>query len=139
MDEMKYPQLKTELTSDPMAVGYAIMSDAEAADALNEEGRTGQTKNVTLIPTWRLLTTIDDVEFATLTSLQVSMFQSVVACVQVDLSNDRIRAILQRIFTATTITKAGLRDLAVEPAARWEILGLGGSVAPWDVARARAL
>ncbi|OHD27817.1 MAG: hypothetical protein A2Y38_25080 [Spirochaetes bacterium GWB1_59_5] len=139
MDETKYRQLETELTIDPKAVGYAGMTDEQAADALNEEGRTGEKKDVTLMATWRLLTAVDDAEYAALTPIQSSMFHAVLACVQVDLSNPRIRAILQRIFVATLVTKANMVALAREPAARWEILDLGGEVAYWDVNRARQL
>jgi hypothetical protein len=139
MEETKYPQLKTELFTDPLGFGYVGMSDQQAADALNNEGLLNQTKDRTGIPTWRLLTAVDDAEFAALTATQLSMFQSVCACVQVDISNPRIRAMLQRIFVASPLTKANMVALAKEPAARWETLDFGGPVAYWDVNRARQL
>lgn len=37
---MDYALLKGELTNDPLAVGYATMTDAEAANALNTPSRT---------------------------------------------------------------------------------------------------
>lgn len=138
MNETKYAQLKTELTTDPKALGYAGMNDEAAADALNLL-RDEEPKDRTIIPTWRLLTALDDAEFAALTAIRVSMFQSVCACGQVDLSDGRIRAILQRIFTASALTKANLIALANEPGARWETLNLGGPVAEWDVSRVRSL
>ena len=139
MDETKYPQLKTELTIDPLVFGYAGMTDVQMADALNAVGTLNQKKDRTDIPTWRLLTAVDDVEFALLTATQLSMFQAICSCVQVDISNGRVRAMLQRIFMVSPLTKANLVLLAREPAARWETLNLGGPVVYWDVERARAL
>lgn len=139
MNEERYPQLKTELTTDPLGLGYVGKTDQEAADLLNTEGLLNQKKDRTEIPTWRLLTAVDDAEFALLTQTQLSMFQSVCACVIVDISNPRIRAMLQRIFVAAPLTKANMVTLAKEPAARWETLAFGGPMSYWDVSRARAL
>jgi hypothetical protein len=139
MDESKYAELRIELDTDPLGLGYAGTTDEQAAALLNTEGLADQQKDREEIPTWRLLTAVNDGEFALLTPTQLSMFQSVCACVQVDISNVRIRAMLQRIFVASNQTKANLIALAREPAARWETLDLGGIVAYWDVSRSRQL
>jgi hypothetical protein len=139
MDESKYMELKTELTTDPLGLGYAGKADEQTALLLNTEGLLGQKKDLEVTPTWRLLTAVDDVEFAALTTIQLSMFQSMCSCVQVNMSNSRVRAMLQRIFIGSPNTKANMVTLAKEPAARWETLDFGGPVSYWDIPRARAL
>lgn len=130
--------LRTELTTDPLSLGYAGLSDQAAADKLNATN-TGRTRNRTAVPTTEVFKQVEDGAWPSTAILQ-NKWAGVLSQPTVDASDPLVRGILGAIFpvgAATTATRNRLLALGTETVSRATELGLG-AVTPGDVADARA-
>jgi hypothetical protein len=133
-----YPKLRTELTTDPVTLGYAPLTDQAAADKLNATN-TGRTRNRTAVGTDEVLNQIDDAAWPTTAILQ-NKLQILLERQTVDASNTRVRGIFAAIFPnsgGTAATLGRLNALGTETVSRATELGLE-FVQAVDVQRARA-
>lgn len=133
---MDYPALRTELTTDPVALGYAPLTDQAAADRLNAT-TTGRTLPRANVPTTEVLGAIVNTEWPAAGSLSADKLARILAMPYVDASNTRIRALIGDIFAAGTGSRTNLLALGTVTVSRATELGLG-AVAALDVNRARA-
>jgi len=146
----KWEAIKQELTADPIGVGYASMTDQQAADALGARNRARK----------RPLPTHDIKKYMVLNDLWLQIKQSTTAEAQVALDalatfeffdvtdaatgalvEARLVAILDGLIAKgliTTQNKADILALTNEPISRAEELGVS-PVSQVDVAKARRL
>lgn len=127
--------LRAELLTDPVALGYAGLSDQAAADKLNAT-TTGRTLARRSVGKNELLTAIVDSEWPTTALLQNKLL-CIFSCDTVDASNANVRAIFAAIFGPGTATRTNLLALGTQVASRATELGFG-VVTLTDVKLARA-
>jgi len=135
---MNYSGLRAELTTDPLAIGYAPLSDQAAADKLNA-ANTGRTRQRTAVPVQEVFSAVDNAAWPSTAALQ-DKWRGILSMPAVDASNANTRGILGSIFPnsgGTAATNTRLLALATETISRATELGLE-AVAAVDVARARA-
>lgn len=135
---MNYPVLRAELLTDPVALGYAALSDQAAADKLNATN-TGRTRPQTDVPVQEVFNAIDNAAWPSTAILQDKL-RGVLSMPVVDASNTNTRGILGAIFPASGVTLATngrLLALGTETVSRAVELALE-TVLLVDVARARA-
>lgn len=136
---MDYPVLAAELTNDPVSLGYAGLTHAQAAAKLNATN-TGRTRNRTAVTSREVFNCIDSGAWPAAGSQAAHMLQVVLAMDYIDASNTNTRGILGTVFPnsgATAATRTRLLALATEPISRATELNLE-TVTEGDVARARA-
>lgn len=140
---MDYQKLRTELTTDPVALGYSGLTDTPAAAKLNALD-TGRTLNRTSVPTSEVRNAIEDGAWPdpgnASTRVSESKLRALLQMASIDASNANIRAAFGTIFPnsgATAATRTALLALATRTVSRAEELGLE-AVTPVDVTRARA-
>lgn len=127
--------LKTELTTDPLAKGYASMTDEQAAESLAAVNRQA---NRETLDGGMLVASIVRSEFAAQSAADKQYVQLIAAAGQVPLTAT-VKAELGAVFPAGSATRANLTALMKRPGSRAEELELGGIPTTSDVARARAL
>lgn len=133
--------LKAELTNDPLTVGYAGMTHAEAAGSLNAvpaTAETGRQQDRREIPTSELFNAVDRAEYAALAPDDKSLLRGLLAMGTVNIQRGNTRATLAGMFGTSPKTRVALVALQREPASRGVFLDLG-KVHPWGVARAKAI
>lgn len=143
--------LKTEITTDPLALGYADKSDADVAALLNDRTR-GRTRVVspTMVNARTIMarlgaaagaTILDKLDAAKAGSPPIKwVFQFITQGEGIDVGHAETRAMLDQLVAATVLTSAerdGVKSLAVFPCSRAEEL-FGAAVDHIDVANARA-
>lgn len=137
--------LKTEITTDPLALGYAGKSDAEIADLLNLLRATITIRRANIAPN-EVLEAIDSRDFETApNAIHVAWFESITQLRTIRLENDdgsatralgNLRRLLQAADTQGSRTR--LAALATRIGSRAEqLLGGGVVVTHIDVADAR--
>jgi hypothetical protein len=128
--------LITELTIDPLARGYAAMTDAQAADSLNTVNRTAARTD---IDGNDLLQCTNAAELLALTAAARDLFVGLIQMPKISIANANNRALLGAMFAAGTTTRTNLVALAISttPVSRAAELGLG-VVTAGQVGRARA-
>jgi hypothetical protein len=107
--------LASELTSDPLARGYAGMTDEQAAADLNTVYRTW---NRLTVPSAELVEAIVYSEYITLTAEQRQFIDLLIIGEVVNINSGNPRTGLLAIFTAGTDTRSNLADLATETISR---------------------
>lgn len=135
---MDYAALRAELTTDPLALGYAALTDTQAAATLSALD-TGRTQPRTAVPVQEIFNQVEDAAWPSTAILQ-DKWRGVLSMPVVDASNTNTRAILGTIFPnsgATAATRTRLLALSTTPVSRATELGLG-TVTAGDVALARA-
>lgn len=143
----QYPALKTEVTTDPKALGLVAMTDDAAAAKLNQVGASAEVlSDRKVLESWEVMNAIDPTEWSTVnashTPAQKEWFDDLISSGKVDASNARIRAGLGAMFPAgaAPVTRAALLALIDRSCSRAEkVFGAGAFVQYFDVARARAL
>ena len=120
---MNFDLLQTELTTDPLARGYAGMSDAAAATSLNAANRNVITPSLasSLV---RQIIAAQATEYAALTEANRAMLTFLTQAGTVDLTNVSVRTVLLAIFAAGSATRAALTAAAVTVKSRAAELGL---------------
>lgn len=120
-------QLKSELATDPQALGYAAAfaaGDHGTPASLINLVRAGAAYQVDreLIPAHMLFASVDATEFAALTTLQLTQLSAILASGQIDLSKANIRTMLSAIFPSGGPTRTALIALAKRQGSRAEVL-----------------
>lgn len=133
---MDYPRLRTELTTDPVALGYAGLPDAQAAAKLNALD-TGRAQARTAVPMQEVFNSIVNADWPTAGSAAESKLLALLGMPVVDASNANTKALIAAIFAAGTQTRTNLQALGTQTVSRAVELGLGTVLAS-DVQRARA-
>lgn len=136
---MQYELLRTEITSDPVALGYAGKTDQQVADLLNSL-TTSRTLPRTRVDTTDILSAIQDVAWPAVASTAESKLRAILGMPSVDATSTNIRAMLGTIFPNsgnTATTRANLLALSTRTVSRQEELGLG-PVEAIDVTRAKS-
>ena len=113
--------LKTELDSDPLARGYASMTDAQAADSLNAVNRTVDTETV---QGWELWGATVLTEYSALTAAQRDFWNALVGQNAISVKSAAVRANVIALWGAGTTTRANLVALQTKTVSRAEELGL---------------
>lgn len=132
---MDYTALRSELTTDPVSLGYSGLSDQLAADKLNATN-TGRTLPRHNVPTTEVLGAIVSSEWPAVASVAESKLQTILGMPFVDASNSNITSLFASVFAAGT-TRTNLQALAIETVSRATELGLG-PVLPVEVKLARS-
>jgi len=142
---INYPQLKTEITTDPQALGYAGKSDSECADILNLIRATIIIRRDNIMP-FEVLEAVDNRDFDTLiTAAQIGLLQALAGQRALRIINDdgtdtRTLGNLRRMFQnpGPQGTRARLVDMANRDGSRAEqLFGTNTFITPSDVAQAR--
>lgn len=138
---MNYTALKTELTTDPLALGLVALSNEAAAQKLNEvppSASVGRQVERDIVQTWEVFEATVPAEWAALSAAEKQRYQALLAMGSINAKKSNTRASFAAMFGAATTTRANLLALQNTPASRAQVL-FGESVQSWDVARARAL
>lgn len=144
INDSHYAALKTELTTDPLGLGYVGKTDEECADLLNiaAPDNTNPEKRVSRdsVDSWEIVGATVYGEYVSLTATQRDLYGAVVSCGRVNPQNGNIRTIFGQLFGAGTTTRAQLNDLQYRGSSRAEkLFGSGAVVKYWHVNNARAL
>lgn len=137
---MDYQALKTEITTDPVAIGYGAVQASSAwdnatADKLNATLRQGEKATLTA---GELFEAIDATEYTTLTAANKALVNLVLGLagdIKVGVGSNA-RAILTTVFGAGTTTRSRLAATVGKQVSRASELGFG-VVTPSDIAEAR--
>jgi hypothetical protein len=132
---MDLAKLKTELDTDPLARGYAALSDEAAAETFKINDRQ---PNRTDLDGGLLVASIVRSEFAALSAGDKQYVQLVCAASNLPLTAT-LKTELGAVFGPATTTRANLLALMKRPGNRAEELDLGGIPTASDVANARRL
>ena len=132
---MNLVALKSELTTDPLARGYAGMNDEAAANSLNTKDRPVLRK---VIPTYEIFEAIIPSEFDALTAPIKARVQMLLGLGQISVNGANAKLTLLGAFNGGSNTRAALIALATQLGGRGDELWLG-LVTPLDVADARRL
>lgn len=127
--------LHTEITTDPLAIGYAGKTDQQIAaliNALTGPGAASIFRND--IAYQEIINAINSADFAGLSALQIAKLQLFQGQL-LDATKSNIRTIFLGIFTGLTNTINSLTALASRTGSRAEVLWGIGTVIQWsDVA-----
>jgi len=127
--------LHSELTNDPLARGYAGMTDAQAAASLNTANRA---TTRTIIPAWEIIGATVPSEWTALSAAEKQRYQTITGAGEVDASNQNVRNAFLAMFAGGTATRTALAALQNGPnVSRATELGLP-FVGAHHVAAARA-
>ncbi len=132
---MDYIRLKSEITLDFAALGYAGKTDKQTADLLNSL-TTGRSIQRLVIPAHEILEATVPSEWAALTAAEKQRYQTITGAGEVNLSGANTRLTMGAMFGAGTTTRANLIALQTKVVSRQEELGLG-LIEPGHVAKAR--
>ncbi len=132
---MNYITLSNEINSDPLARGYAGMSDQEVADDLNT---TYRTKNKTTVLGSEVLNATDDAEFTALSDVNKDRWLALCAVEQINVTSGVAKSLEASIFGPGTTTRTNLLTLRTESISRATELELE-TVLSGDVQYARTL
>lgn len=131
---MNYTVLIDELTNDPLARGYAGMTDQEVVDSLLTKNRPTQR---TVIPSYEIFDAIVPDEWAALSSQEKQRIQTILSMGNVNIKGTNTRDSFLRAFLPGTTTRTNLAALQVGPnISRAEELGIS-DVGDGHVASAR--
>ena len=132
--------LKTELTTDPNAYGYAphvASGSTGALAALLNEPRTTINVPRGLVGTWEIIAATDGAEYGALNATAKDIYKTLVSAGTVDVADAQIQAILKTLFPSPSTTRTNLIARLTRPGSRAEQL-FGGGVTHADCARALA-
>src|SRR4051812_10535777 len=114
---MNYPVLQTELQGDPVALGYAPLTDAQAAAKLNDL-TTGRTLARTAIPVAEIYNNILNADWPAPASAAESKLRALLGMQTVDASNANTKTIIGAIFGVGTPTRTNLLALGTQTVSR---------------------
>lgn len=137
---MDLSELKTELTTDPEAIGYDGAGDDAGDAALLNEIQASIQLNRSAIPMNEIYGAVDWIaDWNGLSDAFKAAFQQITSTDVLDVTSPRIRSAFSTIFAATdTLTR--LQGLLTQDGSRAEELwGEGARVTPSDVADARRI
>lgn len=135
---LNYQQLKTELQTDPLALGYAPLlaagNQAGIADLLNGV-RAGIGIDRLTVPAWEVFDAIVPAEWAALSAQEKQRIQLILSMGTVSVKGANTRSAFLAVFAAGTATRANLAALKTRPGSRAEQL-FSQSISPADIAQA---
>lgn len=129
---MNYDALKTELTEDPLALGYSGMTDQEVADSLNAVNRQ---RNRTSMTGSEVINAVDPTQWAGLADAQRQTVWNVVHLGTVDPFGVEA-TLLTDVFGAESATITALAAMRKQSISRATELGYP-VLRPYDIQRAR--
>lgn len=119
-----YDILVPELQNDPLARGYAGMTDSQRLASLLTADRPTER---TIVPAYEVLEAIVPTEWAALNAAEKQRVQTIISAGQVNLQGTNTRASLAAAFGAGTTTRANLLALQAGPSrTRAAELGMSG-------------
>lgn len=128
-----YAALKTEIQTDPAALGYqssvTAKNDQGIADLINTV-RNGATFQVNREPVTvaQFIAKIDPAEFSALTQLQVSRLQALFSGGTLDINEPNTQSNMTKIFPAAGATVANVTPFLKRQGSRAEVLFGNGTV-----------
>ena len=128
---MDLAALKTEITSDPAAIGYAGKSHEDIAVLINRQQRTIDAES---LPSGVLVSCIDRAEFAVLSAADKQYLNLFVTAGDVPMSTN-VRQALRALFPVSSETRTKINHATRRAGIRAEELGFG-RVTESDVADA---
>lgn len=139
---INYAALKTELQTDPSALGYAALlaagNHAGVAAALNLP-RAGITISRDLIPSHEIFEAIVTSEYTALVAAEKTRLQVILGMGQVNVKGANTRAQLAAMFGAGTATRTAILAMIDRQGSRAEqLFGAGTQVSAADIAQALA-
>jgi hypothetical protein len=129
---MDITALATELTSDPLGMGYSGMTDEEAANSLNTVNRG---RNRTSMSGREMADNINNTEYDGLSDTKKSQVLSLVGATDID-PFGFVANVLKDVFGVGSTTLVALIAARVETISRAEEIGIGW-VRPGNVTEAR--
>lgn len=134
-------ELKTELTTDPMTLGYAPYiasgNHLSIADLMNTVGLSGETIKREAITQDEFLQAIVYTEYAAITAAQRDYLATISNADTVDITGTNVKDGLWAVFGSATTTRANFNTLQTRPASRAEKLGgKGYQVTTEEIAKA---
>jgi hypothetical protein len=124
--------LKAEITTDPLARGYAAMDDESASKSLNKRDRITERETLTSAI---LVGSLDKAEYAALTAGDKAYFGLLVNAGEVQPTKP-VRQQLKDLFPVGSKTRQEINKALQRDGSRAEELGLG-NVTPSDIADAK--
>jgi hypothetical protein len=136
-----YQTLKTEINTDPKALGYAGKSDYDVSVLMNTPGASAETIFKSYTPIEDVVACLVRAEYDALAAAGKTYLNEVVLKgTKVKTGDATLRAQLAALFGAGTTTRTNLTNIASRQAARSEILfGENANINDGDVAIARNL
>jgi hypothetical protein len=132
---MDYIILKAELTADPLARGYASMTDAQAATSLNTANIA---RKRTVVPAWEVVEATVVADWTALTATEKQRYAILTGAGDINVQGANTRLAFAQMFGAGTQTRTNLLALENDtPWSRREQLGLP-NVCAHHVATARS-
>lgn len=129
-------ELRTELDTDPLGLGYAGMDDVTAADTINATVRSVERE---FLDSAEVVPAIDPAEWPADQAVRDHL-ALVLGLDRVNVREPNIRALFGGAFPAGSNTRDALVALQTRDGTRAEeLFGLGASVTPSQVADARRL
>ena len=133
--------LKTELDTDPNGLGYAVhmaSGNNTALVLLLNEPHAADQVNRGIVPAHEVITSTDAVEWAALSDVEKSRYDTITGAGEVDASAVNVRAAFAAMFGAGTTTRANLLAIGQRDGSRIEALfGAGVTATLDDVRKAR--
>jgi hypothetical protein len=117
---MDYAKLKAEITNDPLAIGYASMTDDQICTSLNSKTRS---RHVALLTPSQVLNAIVYSEWTPKTTTQQQVIWNMLGMGAINPWGVEAN-IFTTVFGAASATIAALAALRVETISRAEELGL---------------
>ena len=128
-----YAALKTEVTTDPLALGYSAMTDQEVSDSLNDPVRPRERD---IVSSHEVFEAIVPADYASLDAAEKGRLSMILSMGEVKLSGANTRLALGGMFAPGT-TRDNLIALQDDtPVSRAQERGLG-NVGPGVVAEVR--
>lgn len=127
--------LKAEITGDPLARGYAGMTDLQITTSLNVVDRTRQRAT---IPVSEVVRAFVASELDALTTGKKANLQIMLMAGTIEVNNTNVRAVFFDAFASGSATRTALIALADETVSRGEELGIG-FVSLGNVQQAKAM
>ena len=118
---MKTLELAAELTNDPLARGYAGMTDQQAADDLNTAYRT---QTIDFVTGAEIFNATDDTEYGALTETQKASWDRLCGISTVDVTSGIAKAREAELFGPGTTTRTNLLALKNIPITRAQELDI---------------
>lgn len=131
---INYTVLNTEVTTDPLILGYAGKSDSEIADLLNSY-TTGRMIERIVIDTWEISEATVSSEWSALTAAEKQRYQTIISAGTVNVKGANVRNSLGTMFIAGTTTRNNLIALQQKIGSRAEEL-FAQAVSHLDIAKA---
>ena len=118
---MDYVALKAEIVGDPLARGYAAMTDQQVADSLNAKTRSVDREE---LAAWQVIEATVPADWATLTATEKDRYRTFISAGTLNPRGANTRAAFQAMFLGT-VTMTNLLALLSEQVSRALELGLG--------------